>query len=199
MSVKVILLVLISLAIGVLGAVKFVQWSKGMSNEYSQNLRITAAGLDQFGITLQIPYDGRSPNHVLLLNNSQHHIIACQLTFEFVTSEGELRPAHKIVAYSDLLQEEDLVKRRILLKRQPAIAPNTEWLIGMGVDPDLVLIKDRIPPLPAAGQVTEYSKQQFKQLTIKLTAVVFENGEAVGPSSAEFLEHLRTEVLEEEK
>lgn len=69
----------------------------------------------------------------------------------------------------------------------------------MGVEPDLVLVKDQIPPLPVDSQVIEHSKERFTHLVIKLNAVVFENGEVIGPSASEFLKHLRTEVLEEKK
>lgn len=199
MSLKVILLALTSLALGIAGAAAILRWSKPVGIDKPHDLVITARGLDEFGIRLEVPYKGQSPHHILLLNDSQYHIIACQIVFEFVTPKGEIYPARKVVAYSELLNEKDNTKRKALLKTQPGIAPRTKWMIAMGLDPDLVLINDEVPALPDRQPLVEYSanKERFTQVIIKLDAVVLDTGEAVGPGRAEFLEHLRSEVLKE--
>jgi hypothetical protein len=197
-SHKFIALALISLAVGITGTATIIKWSKPMPIPHSQDLPITTKGLDEFRVTLEVPYGGKSPHHVLLLNNSKHHIMACEIVFEFGTPKGEIYPARKVIAYSDLLNEQDTSKRKALLKAQPGIPPGTKWLIGMGFDPDLVPIKDNVLPLLDTKQLVESSEnsRRFSQLTIRLHAVVFDTGEAVGPGATAFLEHLRTEVLE---
>lgn len=105
MLLRVVILASISLAIGVASAAAILKLSKHKGAQSVDNLVITTKGLDDFGVTLELPYEGRSPYHVLLLNNSQYQIIACQIVFEFVTDKGEVRPAHKVVAYSEPLKE----------------------------------------------------------------------------------------------
>jgi hypothetical protein len=194
---KVIVLAVTSIAVATVAAAAILNWSKNMRGQTPSDLLKTTRGLDEFGVTLELPYEGRSVSHVLLVNNSQHHIIACSIVFEYEDGHGELWPAQKVIAYSDLLAEKNISKLRTLLQTQPAIAPRTKWLIGMGVDPDLVMVNNNVPPLPESTQLKERgtSEERFTKLTIKLNAVVFDNGEAVGPGATQFLEHLRSKGL----
>ena len=166
-------------------------WSRYMKKDQA-TLEITPVGLDEFGIRLESPYGTRSVHHVLLINNTPHNLIACEILFEFVTHSGETHTARKVVGYTELLSATP-AQRAALLKTQPGIAPHSKMLIGLGVEPDLVRVSGQLPAVsnPSVEEKPE-TLQRYQRLVIKLNAAVLENREAIGPGGPEFLHHLET-------
>lgn len=169
---------------------------KYMTTKKSDDLIITTQGLEELGITLQAPYGSRSFHHALIINNGPHHVLACDVLFEVVAKNGEVSSGHKVV-FSHALAEEDPAERRAFLMKEPAIAPHTKWLVGLGVDPALEPVGDTPPPL--ADDAILPDVKNYKQLNITLKAVVIEDGRAFGSNAQGFLKHLNEELLREEE
>jgi len=167
------------------------------SMKKQSTLEITPIGLDEFGIRLESPYGTQSIHHVLLINNTAHNLIACEILFEFVTQSGETQIARKVVGYSDLLSATS-EQREALLKSDPGIAPHSKMLIGLGVEPDLVRVSGQLPAVKNLSvEEKPETLQRYQRLIIKLNAVVLENRQAIGPGAAELLRHLETLLREE--
>jgi hypothetical protein len=162
------------------------------------NLIITTVGLDDQDIGLEAPYGTKSVRHALIVNNSRHHLIACEILFEFVTRTGEIHVARKVVGYTELLSAEPAA-RQALLRSQPGIAPHSKMLTGIGVEPDLVRVSRGLPPLTGKSSIEEPGAnfEIYERLVIRLNAVVIENGQAFGPGASEFLPHLKTLMKED--
>lgn len=160
-------------------------------------LEIVPIGLDEFGIRLESPYGTQSVHHVLLINDTSHNLIACEILFEFVTQSGETQIARKVVGYKDLLSATP-AKRKALLTSDPGIAPHSKMLIGLGVEPDLLRVSSQLPAVKNLSvEEKPETLQRYQRLVIKLNAVVLENREAIGPGAVEFLHHLETLLKEE--
>lgn len=161
------------------------------------DFEITTVGLDDLGIHLQAPYGTKSVHHALVVNDSSHHLLACEILFDFVTRTGEVQSARRVVGYAQLLSAKPK-EREALFKSQPGIAPHSKMLVGME-EPDLVPITNKLPPLASEFSIKdERGSQNYRKLVIRLNAVVIENGEALGPGAKEFTTHLQTLLKEEQ-
>ena len=168
-------------------------WTKQVKTDRPINLLITAVGLDDLHIRLEAPYEARSVNHALIINDSAHHLLACELLFEFTTKTGEIHTRQGVVAYTNLLTALKPGTREMLLKSQPGIAPHSKMLFGMGAEPKLLQASDELPPLPTDVMTAEEKQMNwaiFDKLVIRLNAVVIEDGRAFGPGADKFLDHL---------
>jgi len=162
------------------------------------NTTITTIGLDNIGIHLEAPYGNRSLHHVLLINDTAEHIIACEVLFESTLSDGKTYTARKVVAFTRLIRA-PISDRKSLLKSQPAIAPYSKMLIGMAAEPDMVRVTNSVPPLPEGSDANETgTKFSVQSVTIRLRAVVFTDGHAEGPGPFDFLKHLQS-LMQEDK
>lgn len=170
-----------------------------VKTDNAQDIVIETVGLNELNIQLESPYGALSPHHVLLVNNSPHHLLACEIVFNWISQDGKVYPAKRIIAYGDLL-EANPVTRQNLLKSSLGISPRSKMLVGLGVEPDLVRVTNKLPPVGKANidQVLNDSIK-FEKLMITLNAVVLETGEAVGPGAQEFLFHLKNSVLQEQR
>jgi hypothetical protein len=176
-------------------------WAKQVKTDRPTNLQITTVGLDELQIRLESPYGARSINHALIINDSSHHLLACELLFEFTTKTGEINTAQGVVAYTNLLKAKPS-DREALFKLQPGIAAHSKLLFGMGAEPKLLRVSDEVPPLPAEIRTVENKNPDlpiFEKLVIRLNAVVIEDGRAFGPGAPKFLDHLNRLLEEVEK
>lgn len=79
--------------------------------------------------------------------------------------------------------------RASLLKSNPCIAPHSKMLLGLGREPDMVRISNRLPELgKALVEAIKNPWVRFPKLTIRLNAVMFENGMIAGPMGEKFRE-----------
>ena len=183
-------------AILVLVALLIVITTKVQTNN-PPDIKVETIGLDDLGIRLETPYGSKSPRHVLLVNDSQHHLLACDLVFEVTTTDGVVSPARKIVAFSYLLKAAPDVRKKLMISF-PGIAPRSKMLLGLGVEPDQVRITSALPKLESSGlAVTLKDSVKIDKLIIRLDAVVLENGDVVGPRATEFLTELNDLLLKE--
>lgn len=176
-------------------------WTKPVNSDPPINLPVTTVGLDDLHIRLKAPYGARSFKHALIVNDSSHHLLACELLFEFTTRTGEIHATQGIVAYASLLAATKPGTRETLLKSQPGIAPHSKLLFGMGMDPKLLLGPAEVPPLPTHDSTVEEAEmdwEKFEKLVIRLNAVVIEDGRALGPGADKFLNHLG-QLMKEDK
>lgn len=168
-------------------------WTKQVKTDPPPKLEVTAIGLDDLNIRVEAPYGSRSVNHALIINDSPHHVLACELLFEFITKAGEIHTTQGVVAYANLLTAERADAREKLFKSQLGIAPGSKMLFGMGADPKLLPASGELPPLATDVRTVEAEKMNraiFEKLVIKLNAVVIEDGKAFGPGADKFLAHL---------
>lgn len=168
-------------------------WTKQVKTDQPTKLLITTVGLDELHIRLESPYGAKSVNHALIINDSPHHLLACELLFEFITKTGEIHSTRGVVAYTNLLMAETKGARESLLKSQPGIAPHSRMLFAMGADPKPLPASGELPPLPTDVRTVEGEKMNqtiFEKLVIKINAVVIEDGRAFGPGAEKFLAHL---------
>lgn len=84
---------------------------------------------------MEAPYGPPSPIHALIVNNSSHTIIACEVIFEFTKDDGTLLPANKTVIFGDVVSA-PADTRRSVLKNNPCIAPHSKMLIALGGHPE---------------------------------------------------------------
>jgi hypothetical protein len=160
-------------------------------------MKIETVGLDELGIHLEAPYGPQSPSHALIVNNSSHTLIACNVVFEYVRDDGTLVPATKTVIFGDVVLA-PLETRSSLLKNNPCIAPHSKMLLGLGREPDMVRISNRLPELGEAmveGMPNRWVS--FPKLTIRLNAVMFENGSIAGPMGEKFREKVNEALSED--
>lgn len=175
-------------------------WAKYMSAHESGGVIVTAKGLDELGIRLEVPYGSRSLQHVLLVNDGPHHLLACDIVFEFVTRSGEAFPAHNIVYNPLPLKEEDPERRKAALTQEPGIAPRTKWLIELTGSPGLQRVEGALPPPTEGGSFeTVRESEQYSRVNITVGGAIVETGQAYGPRAQEFLGHVREELLPEER
>ncbi len=164
----------------------------------NKTMQIETVGLDELGIRVEAPYGQASPIHALIVNNSSHTLIACDVVYEFTKSDGTALPANKTVIFGDVVSA-SVEKRTSVLKNNPCIAPHSKMLIALGGQPDMVPISG---PLPELGKpVVEAkmnSKVSFPKVTIRLVAVMFEDGNIAGPMGEQFWAKVK-EVLSEDK
>jgi hypothetical protein len=186
------------LGISLLVLVLFLERPQSVKSELP-NLVITTVGLDDLHIGLKAPYGTASIHHALIVNDSPHTLLACEIIFEFITRDGEIRSNRKVVGYTELLLAKPAA-RQALIKFQPAIAPHSKMLVGLGVEPDLVRISGTLPPLTTKTSIEETGAnlEMYEKLVIRLNAVVIEDGHAFGPGAADFLTHLKA-LLGEKK
>lgn len=169
-----------------------------MRTTKSQPFVIETVGLDALDMHLESPYGQNSPYHALIVNRSSHNIIACEVLFELITDDGRVLPGRRIVAYQDLLEATPSA-RKSLLSSHPGIAPHSRMLVGLGVEPELMRVDDKLPALgQTSTEMVSKGSVGIKKLVITLNAVVIESGEALGPKGQEFLVYLKDEVLKEE-
>lgn len=194
---KVLALPILGISLLVL-VILLLDWRQQVKTKNSPDLVITTVGLDDLRISLEAPYGTKSIHHALIVNDSPHHLLACEIVFEFITRSGETHSNRKVVGYTELLSAEPAA-REALLKSQPGIAPHSRMLVGLGVEPDLVRVSGRLPPLAGKSGLEETGTnlEMYEKLVIRLNAVVMENGQALGPGAAEFLTHLKTLLKEE--
>ena len=134
---------------------------------------------------------------MLLINESSHHLLACEIVYEFILSTGEIRASRKIVAYGYLLKATLDIRRKLLMS-SPGIAPHSKMLLGLGVEPDQVRVTNTLPPLGnSRAVVTLRDTVRIDKLIIRLNAVVLENGQAVGPEATKFLSELNDSILKQ--
>lgn len=162
-------------------------------------LIITTRGIDELGIKLEHPYGERSLQHAVLTNDGPHYLLACSLVFEVTTKDGRVLSSEKVVYDADPLLEKDITKRKALLKKNPGIAPNTRWLIGIGDDTGLEPITTTPPPFSEQSIVHKLfpDMQNYTHFSITLAGAVTETGEAFGPRAREFQAALNEKWLKE--
>lgn len=200
MALKVPLIVVGTVIVATVCALGWYQSVDDTKNN-NKDLVIETVGLDELGVRLESAYRLKSPQHVLLINKSSHHLLACEIVYEFILSTGEIRASRKIVAYTRLLKEKDSIARKALLASEPSIKPNTTTLIGMGSDIDVIPITGALPSLPPSSTVEETFRnpEHYERLVIRLNAIVVEDGRAFGPGAEQFLINLYHEVLQKEQ
>lgn len=189
---------ILGLFVVAVGLILFFSWHRDMRSSPPEGISIETVGLDDLNIHLEAPYGSLSPYHALIVNDSAHHLLACDVVFEAVTEDGRVLSSRRVIAYGDLIKASSEARQR-LLKLQPGIAPHSKMLLGLGVEPDLVRVfGNQLPPLGDPNVVTILrSSTKIERLIIKLNAVVIESGEALGPTGQTFLTHLQEEVLKE--
>jgi len=164
-----------------------------------RKMDIETVGLDKLGIRVEAPYGQASPMHALIVNNSSHTIIACDVVFEYTKDDGTLFPAYKTVIFGSVVSVPP-PKRPALLKNNPCIPPHSKMLLGLGREPDMVLITNRLPELGnSAVEVTRNPKVSFPKVTIRLSAVMFEDGNVAGPTGEEFRKKVNEALSEDKK
>lgn len=161
-------------------------------------MKIETVGLDELGIRLEAPYGPASPVHALIVNNSSHTLIACDVVFEFTKNDGTVLPSYKTVIFGDVVSAPPDMRPSVL-KGNPCIAPHSKMLIGLAREPDLVPISNHLPELgEAMVEATMNSEVNFPKVTIRLNAVMFEDGSIAGPMGEQFREKVK-EALSEDK
>lgn len=93
------LFVLIGCVVAVGGA--FLLTNRVETN--TQKMKIETVGLAEFGIRVEAPYGPASPMHALIVNNSSHTLIACDVVFEYTKDDGTVLPAYKTVIFGDVV------------------------------------------------------------------------------------------------
>lgn len=163
-----------------------------MTRENSQGFTIETIGLDELDIDLESPYGLESFQHALVVNNSPHNLIACNILFDFTRADGVVKSANKTVLFADLLEASEEARKR-LLKVSPGIAPHSKMLVGLGVNPDLVRVYVELPPLGKADFIGTPNENAvpFKKLVVRIDAVVLEDGKAVGPGATNLLKQVQ--------
>jgi hypothetical protein len=165
----------------------------------TKQMNIETVGLDELGIRVEAPYGPASPMHALIVNNSSHSLIACDVVFEFTKDDGTVWPANKTVIFGDVVSA-PAGTRSSALKNNPCIAPHSKMLLGLGREPDMVPISDRLPALgEAAIEATMNSEVRFPKVTIRLNAVMFEDGSIAGPMGEQFREKVKESLSEDKK
>lgn len=188
------LFVLIGCVVAVGGA--FLLTNRGEIN--TEKMKIETVGLDELGIRLEAPYGPASPVHALIVNNSSHTLIACDVVFEFTKNDGTVLPSYKTIIFGDVVSA-PADQRSSLLKNNPCIAPHSKMLIGLGTQPGMVRISDRLPALgKTLVEATMNNEVSFPKVTIRLNAVMLEDGSIAGPLGEQFREKIK-EALSEDK
>jgi hypothetical protein len=168
-----------------------------VDNNTTKPMKIETVGLDELGIRVEAPYGPRSPNHALIVNNTSHTLIACDVVFEYTKDDGTVLPAHKTIIFGDVVSA-PADQRSAVLKNNPCIAPRSKMLIGLGTETDMVPISDRLPALgTSAVEATRNDRISFPKLTIKLNAVMLEDGSIVGPLGEQFREKIKQALAED--
>jgi hypothetical protein len=164
----------------------------------NKTMKIETVGLDELEIHIEAPYGPASPVHALIVNNSSHTLIACDVVFEFTKNDGMVLPANKTVIFGDVVSAPP-DKRSSVLKNNPCIAPHSKMLLGLGGEPDMVPISNRLPQLgKGAIEATMNEEVSFTKVTIRLNAVMFEDGSIAGPMGEQFRVKVN-EALSEDK
>jgi|ERR1044071_4207816 hypothetical protein len=164
----------------------------------TKKMNIETVGLDELGIRLEAPYGQASPIHALIVNNSSHTLIACDVVFEFTKNDGTVLPANKTVIFGDVVSA-SADTRTSVLRNNPCIAPHSKMLLGLGREPDMVRISDRLPQLgQRVVEATMNKEVSFPKVTIRLNAVMFEDGSIAGPMGEQFRAKIN-EALSEDK
>jgi hypothetical protein len=64
----------------------------------------------------------------------------------------------------------------------------------------MVRISDRLPPLgPPSVEITRNEKVSFPKITLRLNAVMFEDGTIAGPAGEQFREKIKEALAEDKK
>jgi hypothetical protein len=179
----------------VLGVILFLS-SRQVKTNTGHEFKIETIGLDGLGILLESPYGKESPYHALIINNSSHHIIACELVYEQFINDGRSFSSRRVIAFGDLLRAPQTT-RNALLESSPGIAPHSKMLVGLGVEPGLAVVVEKLPHVENTSEIIFNQSIKIEKLVITLTAVVLENGEAEGPKAQDFATHLKESVLKE--
>ena len=164
-----------------------------------RKMNIETVGLDELGIRVEAPYGQASPMHALIVNNSSHTLIACDVVFEYTKDDGTVFPAYKTVIFGAVVSA-PTKERPALLKNSPCIPPHSRMLLGLAREPDMVPITNRLPELgEAALDVTANPKVSFPKVTIRLNAVMFEDGNVAGPMGEQFRKKVNEALSEDKK
>jgi len=166
---------------------------------HTRKMDIETVGLDELGIRVEAPYGQASPMHALIVNNSSHTLIACDVVFEYTKDDGTVFPAYKTVIFGAVVSA-PTKERPALLKNNPCIPPHSRMLLGLAREPDMVPITNRLPELAeAAVDVTANPKVSFPKVTIRLNAVMFEDGNVAGPMGEQFRKKVKEALSEDKK
>jgi hypothetical protein len=158
-------------------------------------MNIETVGLEELGIRVEAPYGQASPVHALIVNNSSHTLSACDVVFEYTKEDGTVFPAYKTVIFGAVVSAP--TKERPTLLKKP---PHSKMLLGLAREPDMVLITNRLPELgEAAVEVTANPKVSFPKVTIRLNAVMFEDGNVAGPMGEQFRQKINDALAEDKK
>jgi hypothetical protein len=148
---------------------------------------IIAYGLDDIGVKLTPAYPGKSWREMILSNESDYHIVAGIIIYEFTRAEdGEKLAVSQLFGHPEVALEKDPSKIKTLVNKYPLFLPNSKWVVGLGIEN--LRIKENLPTLE---EVLESSamlldpigidKKPLKQIAVILDVVMLEDGQLVGP------------------
>lgn len=143
-------------------------------------LVLTVKGNDELGIKLELPYLKESPADVIITNDGNHNLLAYRIRWEGIKYSGEVVERESIGYHPLALSEMDPAKRKELVARNPLVAPQTKWFVGLGREARL--ITNRVPSLEEVGRDPQLfpDLKEYRQINVTLDGVILEDGQVIG-------------------
>jgi len=157
-----------------------------LSMSRKSELILTVEGNDELGIKLELPYLKESPADVIITNDGNHNLLAYKIRWEGIKYSGEVVERESIGYHPQALSEMDPTKRKELVVRNPLVAPQTKWFVGLGRETRL--ITNSVPSLEEIGRDPHLfpDLKEYKQINVTLDGVILEDKQVVGRDPGAF-------------
>src|SRR5918911_2931483 len=149
-------------------------------NIHSPN--ITINGIDEMGIQLALAYPVHSWEELVLTNKSEHHIIAAVVLYELIREDGKRLFVRDIICHPQISLESNPAKIRELLANYPVVPPQSNWLVGFGVD--RTQLTRGLPSFHASRSLVSQELMLDpppQSVCITIDGAILDDGRIVGP------------------